>query len=127
MPNKQNLPPKQHTQMSLVVVMMRMKHIYDKMSASMMTFTGVLHLKTMKFLLSRKLTLEMILRLVMGNQRIYVIMNMMMANADSTNRLSRYMKGKSFTYGVDGKIYFEVGHVFQSVQYFRSVLKDYII
>ncbi|XP_044482030.1 uncharacterized protein LOC123208560 [Mangifera indica] len=37
------------------------------------------------------------------------------------------MKGKAFKKGADGKIYFEVGHVFDSVEHFRGVLKDYTV
>lgn len=46
---------------------------------------------------------------------------------DDTSRMSRYIKGKSLKYGANGKIYFEVGQIFQSVYHFKKVLKDYNI
>ncbi|XP_044506443.1 uncharacterized protein LOC123226047 [Mangifera indica] len=46
---------------------------------------------------------------------------------DGATRLARHMKGKAFKKCADGKIYFEVGHVFDSVEHFRGVLKDYTV
>lgn len=46
---------------------------------------------------------------------------------DVADRLLRFMKSKTFTYTVDGKINFEVGQVFESVKHFRKVLKNYNI
>lgn len=46
---------------------------------------------------------------------------------DLVARLSKFMKGKTFIYVIDGKINFEVGQVFESVKHFRKVLDDYNI
>ncbi|KAJ0026285.1 hypothetical protein Pint_07604 [Pistacia integerrima] len=46
---------------------------------------------------------------------------------DAGTRFSKHMKGQQFAYGDNGKIHFKVGQVFEGVDHFRKVFRDYVI
>ncbi|KAJ0042627.1 hypothetical protein Pint_18290 [Pistacia integerrima] len=46
---------------------------------------------------------------------------------DAVIRFSKHMKGQQFAYGDNGKIHFKVGQVFEGVDHFRKVFRDYVI
>ncbi|KAJ0007618.1 hypothetical protein Pint_30463 [Pistacia integerrima] len=46
---------------------------------------------------------------------------------DAVTRFSKHMKGQQFAYGDNGKIHFKVGQVFEGVDHFRKVFRDYVI
>ncbi|KAJ0015205.1 hypothetical protein Pint_21536 [Pistacia integerrima] len=46
---------------------------------------------------------------------------------DAVTRFSKHMKGQQFAYGDNEKIHFKVGQVFEGVDHFRKVFRDYVI